>query len=318
MDNLNDAFDSLGIETEELGDTQNKLSEEAEENGFHVNQTHYKETKSQKLFYGLTSVDRDFAVKMFVVPAAFRDASFDIEKIRENIKVQYQRSKMYKIYKFSSYTNICEQILSTIRMRNLPQCSYLIGAPNGFGKTSFVSECLMTLLKQGYKVAPYISLLELAQVRVDNEQRMMKPFARFREEDGRTIYTESNKPVAYCKSPEIISGRYSYSEYINADCLFVHFTDVVSKDIESHTLYQLLNIRGAKGLPTIVMMSTSLLPYESDNDLREQVWNEIRAYSENKNCYDRVYHISTYKLKSLGLNNKNEDVDSDTGIVMQE
>jgi hypothetical protein len=318
MDNFDNALDSIGLEVESVKNTHEKLEEESKESGMGINQQRQASGNSQKIFYGLSCNDRDQAVKEFIVPKAYENASFDIEKIKDNLREQYLKNKIYKVKKFDKYTGICQEILSTIRMKQLPRCSYLIGAPNGFGKTSFVNECLITLRKQGYKVVPYISLWELAQIKVDNEHRIMKPYRKFKEENGTVIYSDPNKPVGYSKSPEVITGRFSYSEYINADCLFVSFTDVVSKDIESHTLYQLLNIRGIKGLPTIAMISTSLEPYENDVNLREQVWNEIKAYSEKEYCYDRIYHVSCYKQKSLGINNKGDIIENDTGIIMGE
>lgn len=314
MNNMEDFFDSVGLKTESLSDTSKKLETEAEEAGL---QTHIKkEEKQHEIFYGLTNSDRDQAVYEGVIPKTYKNATFDIEKIKDNLRLQYKRSGgLYKIYRLPAYTDLCLEILSTIRMKRLPGRSYLIGAPNGFGKTSFVTECLITLRRQGFKVAPYISLWELAQIKVENEHRILSPYKRFKEDTSNYAYTEPNTTVGYMKKPEIVTGRYSYSEYINADCLFVSFTDVISKEIESHTLYQLLSIRGAKGLPTIVMISTSLEPYENDRTLKEQVWDEIKAYDEEKDCFDRVFHVSCYKRKNIGLDSKDEIIDSDTGVV---
>ena len=314
MFDIDSALDTLKVETELPAETNLKIKEEAEKAGMNIKYT--EKEKQHKIFYGLTEADREQAVIEGIVPKSYKYASFDIERIRDNLRAQYKRSKgLYKVYRLDKYSQICLEILSTIRMKKLPGRSYLIGAPNGFGKSSFVNECLITLRKQGYKVVPYISLWELAQIRVDNEHKIMNPYRKYKEANRDYSYTEPNKVVGYLKKPEIVTGRFSYSEYINADCLFVSFTDVISKDIESHTLYQLLNVRGIKGLPTIVMISTSLDPYENDRALKEQVWDEIKAYDENKDCYDRVYHISCYKRKNMGLENKDEEVESDTGVV---
>lgn len=315
MDMLDNAFDSMDIDVESVSDTSKKLIEEAEEAGLNLYGTE-KEVKQHEIFYGLTDDERELAVKECIVPRTYKYASFDENKIKDNLKAQYIKTKgLYKVYKYKDYLELCMGILSSIRMKQLPARSYLIGAPNGFGKTSFVNECLITLKRQGYRVAPYISLWELAQIRVDNEHRIMNPYKKYKENEDGHIYTEQVKPVGYLKKPEIVTGNFSYSEYINADCLFVSFTDVISKDIESHTLYQLLSIRGAKGLPTIVMMSTSLEPYENDKALKELVWDEIRTYNESKDCFDRVYHVSCYRKKSIGLENKGSEFDNDTGVV---
>lgn len=314
MDILDSTFDNIGVTTEDIEQTAKKLSSECKESGLQTFNDNTKDDKIHEIFYGLTEDDRKQAVDEFIVPKPYKNSTFDIERIKNNLREQsVKNNKLYKIFKLQEYEQICNGILSSIRMKKLPTRSYLIGAPNGFGKSSFVYECLITLRRQGFKVTPYISLTELAQIRVDNEQRLMNPYGKFKE--GNYYYTEPNKQKGYLKKPEIITGRYSYSEYINSDCLFVYFTDPVSKDIESHMLYQLLNIRGAKALPTIVMMSSSLDPYKNDRILKEQVWDEIEAYSEKDECYDRVYHVSCYKRRRSALDVKGTDLDSDTGIV---
>ena len=44
-------------------------------------------------------------------------------------------------------------------------------------------------------------------------------------------------------------------------------------------------------------------------------WDEIRTYNESKDCFDRVYHVSCYRRKSIGLENKGSEFDNDTGVV---
>lgn len=317
LDNFDNIFDDAGIEVEDTSDTNEKIYSECEEAGIEIAKP-IKEEQHQ-IFYGLTALDRQQAAYEFIVPDAYKNSTFDVDKIKDNLRAQYSRDSTVKIYKFPDYEEVCNGILSSIRMKKIPTRSYLIGAPNGFGKSSFVYESLITLRRQGYKVAPYISLWELAQLRVENEQKILAPFKRYKDalsEDSVYKYTEPNKVIGYSKGPEIVTGRYSYSEYINSDCLFVSFTDAISKDIESHTLYQLLNIRGAKGLPTIAMISTALEPYLNDRDLKEIVWDEILTHSEQEYCYDRVLHVSCYKRRDwTKLNSKGSTVESDTGIV---
>lgn len=314
-----DALDTVVESFLKIEDT-NKTLKKLEEEGVEL-LTNKQKDKEHKIFYGLSEDDRALAVYQSIVPKAYKYATFDTDRIMSNLINQYKRRKgMYTIsgIKYNKYLQICQGILSSIRMGKLPDKSYLIGAPNGFGKTSFVMECLMTLLKMSYNVVPYISLWELAQIRVENEHRLMNPYKKFEDKEKNYAYTNPNVTPGFVKKPEIIVGRYSYSEYINADCLFVSLTDLISKDIESHTLYQLLNIRGSKGLPTIVMMSTSLVPYKNDRNLRIQVWDEIETSIEQEGCYDRLYHISCYKTSTIGLNTNNMKIDPNTGIELSE
>jgi hypothetical protein len=316
MDRFNDAFDSIGLGNESIMTSKDILDEEMKKAGMQIESANKNKLPTQKLITGLTVEDRLQAVREKLVPECYMDAEFNIDKIKTNLRADFNKSgKLYKIYRFNEYKAICDQILTVIRMGKVPDRSYLIGAPNGFGKTSFVNEALITLRKTGKRVAPYISLWELAQLRIADEQRLMKPFRKFTEgENGTVHYIEQNVSTDYIKKPTVITNGYSFSEYVNADCLFVSFSSIVSKDIESYMLAQLLSMRGNKGLPTIVTISTALEPYENDNRLKEFIWDEIKNY-DNRQSYDRVIHISCFKRKELTLNSKSEGVDKDTGIV---
>ena len=323
-DIADDAFDALGIKTESSNDVTSEIREDAAKNKIQLDDvtTVSEKREAKSLFCTLTASDRDQAVRELIIPKSYRDVSFDAEKVKNNIKRQNKRTgRLYKVYNFTKYIELCNTILSDIRMGILPNKSYIIGAPNGFGKTSFVNECLITLRKHGFRVVPYISLIELAGIRTADEQRYMKPYRKFKVSEGNDVYyLEPNVSDDYLKRPQIIQNGYSFSEYINADCLFVSFSDVVSKEVESHLFYQLLNIRAAKGLPTIATISTSLDPYENDRHLKEYIWDEIKAYLDYKDkeadgCYDRVFHISCYRRKEMNLTSKDVSVDNDDGIV---
>jgi hypothetical protein len=311
MNTVEESIRELGIKEEVAEDTNKRINSECEQSGI----TYYKnvENKNNKLEIDINNIDRDIAVREKLIPNEYRDAKYSVDKIRNNIRAMYSRDKR-KTRKFEEYVSTCSGILSTIRMGNVPNRSYIIGAPNGFGKTSFVNEALITLRKYNKSVAPYVSLLELAHIRAEEEKRIMRPFRRFVDESG-IAYTEPSE-VSINKIPQEIVGAYSYTEYINAECLFVHLTDVISKDIESHTLYQLINIRGVKGLPTIVMMSTSIEPYFNDRILKELVWDEILAHSEEDGQFDRLYHVSTYRDRHVSvIDCESENIENDTGII---
>lgn len=322
-----DLFDEIGVSTEDITETNKKLYTEAKEVGMSVNEPE-KEKKQHKIFYGLSPEDRHIAVQMHIVPKAYEQSAFDTNKIRENlIRENIRNKRKYNICNFSDYEQVCNGVLSSIRMKMLPSRSYLIGAPNGFGKTSFVYECLITLNSFGFRVVPFISLTELAQIKRDNDSEILKPksnvaykyiikdnnklYERLQDEDGNEIIGDE-----YVKRPAKIENLFTYSDYINSDCLFTFFTEETSRETESKMLNHILQIRGAKGLPTIVMMSNSLELYTRSIELRKYIWDEILAYSEEDNCYDKIYHVSCYKKPRQGkLAEKGENIESDTGIV---
>lgn len=268
---------------------------------------------------------RQTAVNLELVPKMFKDASFNTQDIKAVVAEQLRREKnIYKVMNFNKYEDVTCKILGTIKSGQLPEQSYLIGAPRGFGKATFANECILQLFRKGFKCVPYISLWELEQIRVDNERKMMKPYnlgvARVDPETGKTYFsTDINRAggesgnyiyrndakyeaVRFMnKAPEVITGKYSFSEYINADVLFTFFSGISSKEVESKCLWQVLQLRGVKGLPTIVMMATSLDPYLNDPELRRNVWDDIRTFDEKPRCYDRVYHVSCYKKPKYSL-----------------
>ena len=319
-----DVFDSLGIETEDVKATNIKLVNEAESVGINLGTIKRDIDEEQhKIFYGLTKEDRQIAVDTSLVPDVYKDSAFNEEMIRANLVEQRQELKdTYTIRNFSDYIKTCNGILSAIRMKKLPDKSYIIGAPTGFGKTSFVTECLITLNRHGFRVAPYITLSELNVLRVEEEKRLMSPFivnesySSELKKDRALVYSYNiNKGEA--KTPRTVVGCFSFSEYINSDCLFVALTGVNSKVTESYMLKQLLMMRSMKGLPTIVTTDVSLDIYFIDTNIKENIWVEMLIKKEKQYCYDRLFHVSTYKFKESGsrLSSKNMNIDYETGIV---
>ena len=340
-------FDNIGLK---VRDTETELDKAKEE------KSNQNDSIEERLL--LSDLDRDFAVKMSLIPENYKNVKFSEEAVKANLKTQYEQyNKAYGVVGFQTYMRVTSNILSDIRLKKKPKRSWIIGAPNGFGKTSFVTECLIHCLKNAWKVAPYISLTELSELRTEEEQRLMRPFSyeltkgrydekeqRFVKEDelARSAYINGYLPGDIVKNARIITSRYSWSEYINADVLFVEFSGIMSKEIESLMFRQLLTIRSSKGLPTIALISTSLDPYIKDKALNNYVWSEVLSYSRpaslkgmtdtefkklmEKCEYDRVLHISAYKVRKTISVVKSEDnktgqkiniCDEKTGIISE-
>lgn len=254
------------------------------------------------------------AVKAGIVPEAYMHCDFNIEQVKENQRQQYRNSsRKFTIHDFEKYSEVTQGIISTIIANKIPEQSYIIGAPNGFGKTSFVNSCLLKLHALGRMCTPYISLTELANVRLADERRLLNGIGIDRyysgktddievfnkEEYENTLYTGMDT-AGYVKKPINIINKFSWSEYMNCDILFCYFTNVSAKLIESEILKTAVTVRGVKGLPTIAMISTSLNPYKNDQRLSEYVWNELLTY-KNESSYDRLKHVSCYKDYNTAL-----------------
>lgn len=268
-----------------------------------------------------TKGDKIAAVKVGLIPEAYMDCVFNIDKIVENQREQLKFSpRKFFVQRFNDYRDVTTGIISTIIANKIPNQSYIIGAPNGFGKTSFANTCILDLYAQGrFPVVPYISLSDLAQIKLTNEKRLISGLtperfyksaqsidARLGEDFTEAFYDNFDKET-YVKKPINLIDKFSWSEYMNSAVLFCYFTDVSSKLLESEMLKTVLTLRGAKGLPTIAMISTSLDPYKRDKYLAEYVWNEILAYNNAEPSYDRVKHISCYKDYNAPLRAPNRE-----------
>ena len=250
---------------------------------------------------------REAAVKLGIIPEAYKDCSFDIDRIKSNIVKQNSKTlRKFRVKRFNDYQAVSEGLISTIISNKIPDRSYLIGAPNGFGKTSLANTCIAMLYQQGKVCVPYISLSELAEIRLA-EQRQIASGLTSRTYYNRVEYEVSTiqeyfeacygdfESLTYKKEPINILGKFSWSEYMEASVLFCYFTDVTSKVLESEMLKTILTIRGTKGLPTVVFISTSLQPYTGDEYLYNYVWNDILESDKEAKNYDRVIHISCWK-----------------------
>lgn len=261
----------------------------------------------------ITKGDKLEAVAAGLIPNAFINCDFNETAIKENQINQMRASaRRFKVVDFDKYMAVTNGLISTFISNKLPNQSYLIGAPNGFGKTSFVYSCLLKLFKQGRLCTPYISLTDLAQVKASNERSLLRGItsneyycnerieAHFGEEYMEAFYADYGLPT-YTKKPITLIDKFSWSEYMNSDVLFCYFTDVGSKVLESEIFKTAITIRGTKGLPTIATISSSLDPYKRDVKLAEMVWNEILTYNSKKPSYDRVLHVSCWKNYSVPL-----------------
>ncbi len=271
----------------------------------------YKDIGINKPTIFITKGTKEAAVKAGIIPNAFIDCDFDLVRVKENQQKQFNASpRKFLVQNFDLYSSITSGIRSTIIANKLPDQSYLIGAPNGFGKTSFVNSCILKLFAQNRMCTPYISLTDLAQVKLLNERRILsgitskmhyKSFGKdiSYDEYNEAIYEDINDD-SYVKKPMYIIDKFSWSEYMSCDVLFCYFTDVGARVLESEIFKTVITVRGTKGLPTIAMISTSLNLYKKDANLAEYVWNEILSYDDTPS-YDRVKHISCWKNYNIPL-----------------
>lgn len=247
------------------------------------------DSKITKPVYSVSEKDKQVALTKRLIPENRIEDDFNLEIARQNI-LRMNKKRAFKVHGFDAYCNVLTSILNSIRAKEKLDCSYLIGAPNGFGKTTFVTTCLKIMSKLNMQVVPFISLMELAELLKRHRERLSQISIRVNKSLGDTEVIEDKTPNEVCWY------SYDWTEYITADILFVYFSSVDNRVIESKMLQTILKLRGTKGLPTVAFIESSIDLYTKDEKLYEYIWDDILAYKSIKNSsYDRVVHISTYK-----------------------
>lgn len=221
-----------------------------------------------------------------VVPIDYRDRDFDLEKAKTYAGSIAMNLEL-RIMGYGSYIDTVKTVLTSINTSELKN-SYIIGAPNGFGKATFVYTAIKRLIAQGKPVVPYLSLIELAELRVEYEDRLLSKL----------------KNPRFSKSLRLDPDEYIWKDFIGAPVLFTYFSSVDSKVIESAALNALMNLRSAKGRPTIVTTAFSLDPYVGDQKLRSYYWNDMISITnkESSTGVDRLIHRSCYLRPMNSMN----------------
>lgn len=264
-----------------------------------------KKTATPKIVKkAITNGDKEKAIQMGAIPETLKDVEFDFDIIKANI-LERGIKEQYRVYGFRDYQRILSNILFSIKAGSLPNRSWLIGAPKRFGKIEFVNDAIKFMAKQDMKCVPYISLTELSDKKYERDTEIAKNEAvkkvmKTAIFDEEKVYITADNGREIRKPVRNITEMHTWSDYTQADVVFCFFTTVSNKEIESMTLKTLLDIRGSKGLPTIVFMDMSLDAYTSNEKLKEWVWDKILDDEEDTNSVERfttVKHISTYQTK---------------------
>lgn len=264
-----------------------------------------KKTATPKIVKkAITNGDKEKAIQMGAIPETLKDVEFDFDVIKANI-LERGIKEQYRVYGFREYQRILSNILFSIKAGSLPNRSWLIGAPKRFGKIEFVNDAIKFMAKQDMKCVPYISLTELSDKKYERDTEIAKNEAvkkvmKTAIFDEEKVYITADNGREIRKPVRNITEMHTWSDYTQADIVFCFFTTVSNKEIESMTLKTLLDIRGSKGLPTIVFMDMSLDAYTSNEKLKEWVWDKILDDEEDTKSVERfstVKHISTYQTK---------------------
>jgi len=238
--------------------------------------------------YHVTEAQKEVTVTKKLIPDARANDEFD-EQFIKNRLTKMCKAQDCKIMRFAEYTEALNEIIVGISIGTLNK-SYLIGAPNGFGKTTFANTCIKRLDAMGKKAVPYISLFEIGALLLEYEKKIMGAIDRRKE-----IVSENEDEIIY---------EYKWEEYMKSDVLFTYLTTLERADAEVKLLKEIIQIRGPKGLPTVVFTDISMMPYFNNKLLKKIVWDEILAYSYDAASPDRLLHVSCFKIYNSAIKAK--------------
>ena len=224
-----------------------------------------------------------------VIPNKYKEVEFSYDFCRTKV-AEMARIQNCTVHNFEGYMQTLSSILAKLATGTLEQ-SFILGAPNGFGKASFVYTAMKRVLGRGGKVVPFMSLTELARYKVDYEKNLIECL-------------RYNKK--YSKSEE---QRFDWSDFMDADVLFTYISPN-DKELETMILYNIMGVRGNKGKPTIVMTSESLYRFTTDSHLKERYWDNMLAYlREDMTSVDRLIHKSCFKKYNNSIMQVQKGVD---------
>lgn len=244
----------------------------------------------ENLVYKVTGAQKIQIVAEKLVPEARKEDEFSDEIAKERVMNIYgSRNGSVRGRDFSEYVTLLNSIIADISIGEPLKMSYIIGAPNGFGKTTFANTCIKRLYAKGKKAVPYRSLLEIAALRDEYIKQMGKQYRK------NTVKASDEDDYTYEEK------TYTWDDYCKAEIVFCYLTTPENGWVEMSTLKALLTIRATNGLATIVMMDSSLQVYKANNEIRRYILDDILATSKEYGALDRLVHQSVYIIYRTGL-----------------
>lgn len=105
----------------------------------------------------------------------------------------------------------------------------------------------------------------------------------------------------------------TWEDYINAPIVFVHFSGVGERRFETEVLQVLLNIRGAKALPTIAIIETGLGIFKDEAIFMENELGDINSEVFKAKSYfwdSMLSDASDTNIKKIDKNKLKEEISS--------
>ena len=219
-----------------------------------------------------------------IIPKERIGDEFSLEYLKNRVK-EIEETSGWEIKNFKEYEEVLYSIVSNLNLGKKLNESYLISAHNGFGKTTFVNTCQKICIVNGWRVVPYISLIELNEM--------------------------YSKYINYLRG--IILECYNefgvgYKEYIGADLVFLYLSAVNFYDVELPMLKLILTERAKRFRPTVVTCEFAIRDYriemsefmdreKKSSFLRqnERFWMDHLESNVFRSSFDRFKYVSCYR-----------------------
>lgn len=227
----------------------------------------------------------DKAVRLGIVPKSRANDDFDADIAKERILKLSEVTHAVQPRGVEEYLTALQTILAAITANTL-NCSYVIGAPKCCGKTTFVMTALKRLVNADKRVVPYMSLSKLAEIQKGYFEHVKA--SRWAKLDGDKQggnLAELDEDIPTC----------TWAEVLRADVLFAYLTTFEAAVIELPVLQNLLNERGLKGRPTIIMTENPVAMYDKSPSLKRLFWNDIQNYTDVPTV-KKLTHVSTWRV----------------------
>ena len=106
------------------------------------------------------NIDSDI-LKEFIPNLKYREIDFNLDTLRKGADISEElRSKVL----FNDYLNLLDNMLIDFKNGKLPKKSYMLSAPDNFGKKYFVYQAIKECLSYDYNVTGLIDILEIQEL----------------------------------------------------------------------------------------------------------------------------------------------------------
>lgn len=210
-------------------------------------------TKRKQRTVGLAGAEKKM-LEALIPNHFFRNEVFNLMKLETEVPIAYDLKKEYA---FKNYLKELEKILNTFKVGLIPKNSFLLSAPDSFGKKHFIYSCIKECVIHGITCTP---LYELSQIQgLIFEKKFLEINEMLDKEvifitvsgSGREIFPTAFKYLLdYCErlgKPLIMISRYESKNIMKHQATFkgsikLDWYDVFKESTFDYDYGHLLNI----------------------------------------------------------------------------